>query len=134
MAITNYDFYKNTYYGDSVAESSFPKWESKAEQKLNYLCGGRIDDEVIAEFGEKLQYAVCEIMDILYRVDLMEKNPNDTNNASVKSMSSGGQSVSFNNNETEFDAAISSRKDQDRMILDRISEYLFDTGLLYKGA
>ena len=45
MGYTTYDFYKEKYYGDSIAESLFPKWESRASDKLNQLTYGNIDED-----------------------------------------------------------------------------------------
>ena len=44
MGYTTYDFYKEKYYGDSIEESLFPKWEDRASDKLNQLTYGHIDD------------------------------------------------------------------------------------------
>lgn len=130
MAITTYEFYKNNFYGDSVNESSFPKWETRAEGKLEQITCGDLNQE---EFSTEIQMALCQIIDLLFAFDLREKNPNDTSISSIKSMSSGGQSVSFNNNMNVIDGAIGNVTKQDRLILDKVTPYLYKTGLLYKG-
>ena len=133
MAITTYEFYKNTYYGDSIEESSFEKWESKAETKLKYLLSGNLTEQAAEEFNEELQEAVCCVADFLFTLDRKKSNPNDVNINSVKSMSSGGQSVSFNASGDEIDAVMDDVSKQNAMLLSMVSEYLYDTGLLYKG-
>ena len=133
MAITTYEFYKNTYYGDSIEESSFEKWESKAETKLKYLLSGNLTEQAVEEFNEEVQKAVCCVADFLFTLDRKKSNPNDVNINSVKSMSSGGQSVSFNVSGDEIDAVMDDVSKQNAMLLSMVSEYLYYTGLLYKG-
>ena len=133
MAITTYEFYKNTYYGDSIEESSFEKWESKAETKLKYLLSGNLTEQAVEEFNEEVQKAVCCVADFLFTLDRKKSNPNDVNINSVKSMSSGGQSVSVNASGDEIDAVMDDVSKQNAMLLSMVSEYLYDTGLLYKG-
>ena len=52
MGYTTFDFYKEKYYGDSIEESLFPKWEDRASDKLNQLTYGHIDDAGKEEFDE----------------------------------------------------------------------------------
>ena len=54
MGYTTYEFYTDKYYGDSIEESLFPKWESRAEDKLNELTYGNITTGVLEEYGEKI--------------------------------------------------------------------------------
>ena len=130
MAITNYEFYKNNFYGDSIDESSFPKWEVRAEGKLEQILCGDLNN---TDFNTEIQMAICQTADLLFAFDLREKNPNDASVSSVKSMSSGGQSISFNSNVSAIDNAWGDIAKQDRLILDKVTPYLYKTGLLYKG-
>ena len=45
MGYTTYDFYKEKYYGDSIGESLFPKWEDRASMKLDQLTYGHINED-----------------------------------------------------------------------------------------
>ena len=51
----------------------------------------------------------------------------------VKSMSSGGQSISFGSNETLVDKVLNDKTAQNRLCYDTVCEYLSGTGLLYAG-
>lgn len=42
MGYTSYDFYRQKYFGESVSETEFPKWNEKASDKLDFLTSGNI--------------------------------------------------------------------------------------------
>ena len=133
MGYTTYDFYKEKYYGDSIEESLFPKWEDRASMKLDQLTYGNINVETQAEFDEKIQKATCALADLLYQIDYKTVHANDPKNGNVKSMSSGGQSISFGTNETLVDKVLNDKTAQNRLCYDAVCEYLSGTGLLYAG-
>lgn len=133
MGYTTYEFYKDEYYGDSIEESLFPKWEGRATDRLDELTYGNITEDVLEEYGEKIQKSVCALADLLYKIDFKTNHANDTNGGNVKSMSSGGQSISFGSNETLVDKVLNDKVAQNRLCYDTVCEYLSGTGLLYAG-
>lgn len=133
MGYTTFEFYKNSYYGDSVEESLFPKWEDKASMKLDLLTYGNINDDTRTEFDERIQKATCALVDLLYQIDYKTAHANDAQAGNVKAMSSGGQSISFGSNETLVDKVLNDKIAQNRLCYDTICEYLSGTGLLYAG-
>lgn len=133
MGYTTFEFYKNSYYGDSVEESLFPKWEDKASMKLVLLTYGNINDDTRTKFDERIQKATCALVDLLYQIDYKTAHANDAQAGNVKAMSSGGQSISFGSNETLVDKVLNDKIAQNRLCYDTICEYLSGTGLLYAG-
>ena len=133
MGYTAFEFYRDSYYGDSIEESLFPKWEDRASMKLDQLTYGNINVETQAEFDEKIQKATCALADLLYQIDYKTVHANDPKNGNVKSMSSGGQSISFGSNETLVDKVLGDKVAQNRLCYDAVCEYLSGTGLLYAG-
>lgn len=133
MGYTTFEFYKNSYYGDSVEESLFPKWEDKASMKLDLLTYGNINDDIRTKFDERIQKATCALVDLLYQIDYKTAHANDAQAGNVKAMSSGGQSISFGSNETLVDKVLNDKIAQNRLCYDTICEYLSGTGLLYAG-
>lgn len=134
MGYTTYDFYKDKYYGDSISsESLFAKWNERSSDKLDFLTNGNITDEATEEYGERIQKATCALADLLYMIDYKTTHANDANAGNVKSMSSGGQSISFGSNETLIDKVLNDKVAQNRLCYDTICEYLTGTGLLYAG-
>ena len=133
MGYTTYEFYKDEYYGDSIEESLFPKWESRATDRLDELTYGNITADALEEYSEKIQKATCALADLLYKIDYKTNHANDTKGGNVKSMSSGGQSISFGSNETLVDKVLNDKVAQNRLCYDTVCEYLSGTGLLYAG-
>lgn len=133
MGYTTYEFYRNKYYGDSVEESLFPKWNERASEKLDFLTYGNIDDHALKQYEEKIQKATCALADLLYKIDFKTSHANDAKTGNVKSMSSGGQSISFGSNETIVDKVLNDKVAQNRLCYDTVCEYLTGTGLLYAG-
>lgn len=133
MGYTTYDFYTDEYYGDTVPEPLFEKWQQKASDKLNYLCFGHITQEDVERYGTEIQKATCSLMDVLFNLDYAKVNANNPEKGNVKSMSSGGQSISFGSNETEYTLAMSDPDKQYNLMVNAVSEHLYGTGLLYAG-
>lgn len=133
MGYTTYDFYRKKYYGDSIEGSLFPKWEDRASVKLNQLTYGNIDEDAKAAYDEEIQKATCALADLLYQIDFKTTHANDTQVGNIKSMSSGGRSISFGTNETLIDKVLGDKAAQTRLCLDVVSEYLSGTGLMYAG-
>lgn len=132
-SLTTYEFYSETYYGDTIDESAFPKWLSKATDKLMYLTYGNITDESLKVFDEKIQKATCALMDLMYQIDAATKTATAKDDTNVKSKSSGGESITFGDSDTLVTKVLSDKTAQNRLMYDTISEYLAGTGLLYAG-
>ena len=133
MGYTTFEFYESKYYGDSIEESLFPKWESRASDKLNQLTYGHINEDTLKEFDERIQKATCVLADLLYQIDFKTIHSSDEKGGNVKSMSSGGRSISFGTNETLIDKVLNDKAAQNRLCYDTVCEYLAGTGLLYAG-
>lgn len=133
MGYTTFEFYESKYYGDSIEESLFPKWESRASDKLNQLTYGHINEDTLKEFDERIQKATCVLADLLYQIDFKTSHASDEKGGNVKSMSSGGRSISFGTNETLIDKVLNDKTAQNRLCYDTVCEYLAGTGLLYAG-
>lgn len=131
--LTTYEFYSETYYGDAIEESAFPKWLSKATDKLMYLTYGNITEESLDDYGTEIQKATCALMDLMYQIDAATKTATAKDDTNVKSKSSGGESITFGDSDTLVTKVLSDKTAQNRLMYDTISEYLSDTGLLYAG-
>lgn len=133
MGYTTFEFYESKYYGDSIEESLFPKWESRASDKLNQLTYGHINEDTLKEFDERIQKATCALADLLYQIDFKTNHASDEKGGNVKSMSSGWRSISFGTNETLVDKVLNDKGAQNRLCYDTVCEYLSGTGVLYAG-
>ena len=59
MGYTEYKFYTDKYYGDSIAESSFPKWNDRASEKLDSLTYGNITEDACTIRSADPESHVC---------------------------------------------------------------------------
>lgn len=131
--LTTYEFYINTYYGDAIEKTAFPKWLSRATDKLMSLTYGNITDDALQEHSKEIQKATCALMDLMYEIDQATKTATAKDESNVKSKSSGSESVTFGDSDTLVTKVLSDKSAQDRLMYDTISDYLSDTGLLYAG-
>lgn len=131
--LTTYEFYVNTYYGDAIGESAFPKWLSRATDKLMDLTYGNITEERRAQYDIQIQKATCALMDLMYRLDAATKTATAKDETNVKSKSSGGESITYGDTDTLITKVLSDKAAQNRLMHDTIAEYLSGTGLLYAG-
>ena len=131
--LTTYKFYTGTYYGDTIPESAFPKWLSRATDRLNFLTYGNITAEKAEEYDIPVQKAVCALADLLYEIDKATRNATAKDESNVKSRSSGNESITYAEAETLVTKVLSDKQAQDRLMYDTVAEYLTGTGLLYAG-
>lgn len=131
--LTIYEFYRDTYYGDTIEESAFPKWLSRATDKLMLVTYGSITEAALTAYSVQIQKAVCALMDLLYELEKAKQAANAKDSDNIKSRSSGGESVTYAEHETLVSKALSDKAVQNRLFYDTVAEYLSGTGLLYAG-
>lgn len=108
MAYADYQFYTEKYYGDTVPESDFPKYENRASDRINMITFDRLADGLPDDERSqtKIKKAVCALADAIYQIDQIKKASMETVgtvtredgtvvNKSVSSVSSGSESISY---------------------------------------
>lgn len=156
MSYTDYEFYKNKFYGDTVPESDFLKYAERASDRIDQytfdrLVDGLPDDERVKT---KVQKAVCAVADTMYQIDQIKKASMDAVgtiqkedgtvvNKAVSSVSSGNESISYatgsNISGNVYAQASMDKKVENALLLNVATEYLAgatnDKGicLLYAG-
>lgn len=131
--LTTYEFYKTSYYGDTIEESAFLKWLSRATYKLNLLTYGNLTEDALITYSTSIQKATCALADLLYQIDQATQTATAKDETNVKSKSSGGESVTFGDSPTLITKVLSDKKAQNRLMQETVAEYLSGTGLLYAG-
>lgn len=132
--LTTYQFYQNSYYGDSVSQNDFPKWLSRATDELNFLTNGNITDEAQTTFSNEVQKAVCALVDVLYKVDTLGKAADSgVDESNIKSKTSGSESVTYGGVDSAYKKAVTDVKAKRDLEYETIRPYLSNTGLLYWG-
>lgn len=131
--LTTYEFYVSTYYGEAIEESAFPKWLSRATDKLMDLTYGNITEERQVEYDMQIQKATCALMDLMYQLDAAAKTATAKDDTNVTSKSSGGESITYGDKDTLITKVLSDKVAQNKLMYDTVAEYLSGTGLLYAG-
>lgn len=110
MAYTDYEFYKTSYFGSVVPEADFPRMAEKASDFVDLMTSNRLVDGLPKnEHSQKrIKKAVCSLAELMYQIELAEKNAINQASASatgtntgdkstgiVTSVSSGSESISY---------------------------------------
>ncbi len=144
MGYTTFEFYQKTYYGDALTGETFPKWNARAADTLNWITRGQLkghieiaEDEVSSDFNPDIttavQMAACAVADKLFAIDAAARIANTQEEGNVKSKSSGNESVSYATAETDVTKALADPKVKKMLLYGVAVEYLTGTGLLYWG-
>nr|DAH62265.1 MAG TPA: Head Tail Connector Protein [Bacteriophage sp.] len=111
MAYADYEFYTTSYFGNVVPETDFPRLAGRASDFIDLITHGRLVNGLPTNeyFQKRIKKAVCSLAELMYQVELAEKNA--TNAAAsgtsttigsggsttgiVTSVSSGSESISY---------------------------------------
>lgn len=133
MKIT-FEYYHESFYGEVIPEDSFQKWIKRAETKLNYLTFGKAECTTDTGECQQIPDSLCALAECMYMVESERKKAeNTTSDKNIKSMSSGGESISYEVQKTIYQDVLHDKAAEDRLYRDTVAEYLQGTGLLYAG-
>lgn len=126
--LVNYNYYKDTYGGSSIPESSFKNIIIEASSKVNHYTSSRITAEIL---NEQIQNTTCEIAELLFNQKELITHLND--DTSKASETVGPHSVSYLNKSTIQSQQILSKKELEIECYRICYRYLVHTGLMYRG-
>lgn len=149
-AYTDYNFYKNTFFGDVLTEDNALKWLSLASDEIDTITFGRLGFAfpTIEIHAEKVCKAVCAVAEALFNIDLQRKATavqqasDGSYRGSVASVSSGRESISYSVNNASasiYAAAAANANEQAKLIGNIAVKYLANIpdangiNLLYAG-
>ena len=110
MAYADYDFYTESYYGNVVPEADFDRLAARASDFIDTLTFDNLVDGLPADkrSQKRIKKAVCSLAELMYQIELAEKNAinqasanlTDTNVGNIStgivtSISSGSESISY---------------------------------------
>lgn len=110
MAYTDYEFYKNRYFGSMVPEADFPRLSERASDFVDTITFNRLVDGLPTNerAATKVQKAVCAVAEALYQIGLAEQQALSAASGTsaqtgimtgttgvITSKSSGSESVSY---------------------------------------
>ena len=123
--IANYEFYRETYYGDQLTAENFPKYASRADAYLDELTMGKYaDDCPNPKQIEAVKKAECAIADLCLNLEQAELQSDAA--WKVQGEKVGNHTVTYRNN-AEITA------ETEKQIKKIAVRYLGRYGLLYKG-
>ena len=110
MAYADYEFYTTSYFGSVVPETDFPRLAERASDFVDTMTFDRLVDGLPTNerSQNRVKNAVCSLTELMYQIELAEKNAinqasenvTDTNVGNIStgivtSVSSGSESISY---------------------------------------
>ena len=76
MAYTDYEFYSTSYFGSVVPETDFPRLAERASDFVDTMTFDRLVDGLPTNerSQKRIKKAVCSLAELLYQLELAEKN------------------------------------------------------------
>lgn len=95
MAYADYDFYTESYYGNVVPEADFDRLAARASDFIDTLTFDNLVDGVPADkrSQKRIKKAVCSLAELMYQIELAEKNAINQASANVTDTNTGGKST-----------------------------------------
>lgn len=111
MAYADYEFYTTSYFGSAVPETDFPRLAERASDFIDTMTFDRLVDGLPnnERSQKRIKKAVCSLAELLYQIELAEKNAANaaasgtlttigaggSTTGIVTSVSSGSESISY---------------------------------------
>lgn len=95
MAYADYDFYTESYYGNVVPEADFDRLAARASDFIDTLTFNNLVDGLPADkrSQKRIKKAVCSLAELMYQIELAEKNATNQASANVTDANTGGKST-----------------------------------------
>lgn len=95
MAYADYDFYTESYYGNVVPEADFDRMAARASDFIDTLTFDNLVDGLPADkrSQKRIKKAVCSLAELMYQIELAEKNAINQASANVTDTNVGGKST-----------------------------------------
>lgn len=110
MAYADYEFYTTSYFGSVVPETEFPRLAERASGFVDTMTFDRLVDGLPTNerSQKRIKKTVCSLAELMYQIELAEKNAINQASANVTdinvgnistgivtSVSSGSESISY---------------------------------------
>lgn len=95
MAYADYDFYTESYYGNVVPKADFDRLAARASDFIDTLTFDNLVDGLPADkrSQKRIKKAVCSLAELMYQIELAEKNAINQASASATDTNTGGKST-----------------------------------------
>ena len=111
MAYADYKFYTESYFGNVVPETDFPRLAERASEFVDTMTFDRLVDGLPTNerSQKRIKKAVCSLAELMYQIELAEKNATNaavsgtstaigsggSTTGVITSVSSGSESISY---------------------------------------
>lgn len=95
MAYVDYEFYQKSFFGNVVPESDFMRMSERASDFIGSLTFDRLADGLPSDDRQqkRIKKAVCSLAELMYQIELAEKNAINQASASATDTNAGGKST-----------------------------------------
>ena len=95
MAYADYEFYTTSYFGSVVPEADFPRLAEKASDFVDLMTSDRLVDGLPTNerSQKRIKKAVCSLAELMYQIELAEKNAINQASANVTDINVGNIST-----------------------------------------
>ena len=95
MAYVDYEFYQKSFFGNVVPESDFMRMSERASDFIDGLTFDRMADGLPSDDRQqkRIKKAVCSLAELMYQIELAEKNAINQASASATDTNAGGKST-----------------------------------------
>lgn len=95
MAYADYEFYTTSYFGSVVPETDFPRLAEKASDFIDTMTFNRLVDGLPTNerSQKRIKKTVCSLAELMYQIELAEKNAINQASASATDTNAGGKST-----------------------------------------
>lgn len=129
MAYADYEFYKNEYFGDTIAESDFPKWADRASRQIDVFTFKRLQSAYPSDkyTDRQIKLCMCDLAQKMMEADkYMKANTlNEEGHSNViKSVSAGSESITYATEETVYASVIKDERSRIAFYRVTLTEYL----------
>lgn len=147
MPYCDFEYYKESYFGNLLTEDEFKKYAKRATDKIDMFTFGHIhlssDGQIkytwdnsrefhVEDLPEKTQNKVkdacCELAEKMADIDKAKEALRNAGGVGITSVSSGSESISFGNSQM-----VTNEAELQKAYYSIVREYLSGTGLLYAG-
>lgn len=95
MAYADYEFYTTSYFGSVVPETDFPRLAERASDFVDLITSDRLVDGLPTNgrSQKRIKKAVCSLTELMYQIELAEKNAINQASANVTDINVGNKST-----------------------------------------
>ena len=135
MAYADYSFYTNVYLGNIITESEFERMAQRASDIIDVFTSDRITPDVISNENiyTKIKKANCALAEQIYFDEQNYYIGGNLSNSNIHSIKAGEETITYNTDSSSSKTSVQVQKDKYYTALSIISQYLYNTGLLYMG-